>query len=65
MTFGYAEAVKDGKDAAVEIGLTGSKLNKTDVEKQRETMGESKKIKMLTFKNTQFISEGHTLMNKF
>ena len=57
----HAEAVKDGKDAAVEIGLTGSKLNKTDVEKQRETMGESKKIKMLTFKNTQFISEGHMM----
>jgi len=57
----HAKAVKDGKDAAVEIGLTGSKLNKTDVEKQRKTMGESKKIKMLTFKNTQFISENHML----
>lgn len=57
----HAEAVKKGKDAAVEIGLTGSKLNKSEVEKQRETMGESKKIKMLTFKNTQFISEGHMM----
>ena len=57
----HADAVKKGKDAAVEIGLTGSKLNKSEVEKQRETMGESKKIKMLTFKNTQFISENHMM----
>ena len=58
---GHAEAVKKGKDAAVEIGLTGRELNKTEIEKQRETMGESKKIKMLTFKNTQFLSEGHMM----
>jgi hypothetical protein len=57
----HAEMVKKGKDAAVEIGLTGRELNKTEVEKQRETMGESKKIKMLTFKNTQFISENHMM----
>ena len=57
----HANAVKKGRDAAVEIGLTGSKLNKSEIEKQRETMGESKKIKMLTFKNTQFLSEGHML----
>lgn len=57
----HAEAVKKGKDAAVEIGLTGRELNKTEIEKQRETMGESKKIKMLTFKNTQFLSEGHMM----
>jgi hypothetical protein len=57
----HAEAVKRGKDAAVEIGLTGRELNKNDVEKNRETMEESKKIKMLSFKNTQFISEGHMM----
>ena len=57
----HANLVKKGKDAAVEIGLTGRELNKNEVEKQRETMGESKKIKMLTFKNTQFISEGHMM----
>ena len=57
----HAEMVKKGKDAAVEIGLSGRELNKTEVEKQRETMEESKKIKMLTFKNTQFISEGHMM----
>lgn len=57
----HANLVKKGKDAAVEIGLTGRELNKNEVEKQRQTMGESKKIKMLTFKNTQFISEGHMM----
>ena len=57
----HAEMVKKGKDAAVEIGLSGRELNKTEVEKQRETMEEAKKIKMLTFKNTQFISEGHMM----
>ena len=57
----HAKAVKNGKDAAVEIGLTGRELNKTEVEKNRKTMGESKKIKMLTFKNTQFISENHMM----
>ena len=57
----HADLVKKGKDTATEIGLTGRELNKNEVEKQRETMGESKKIKMLTFKNTQFISEGHMM----
>ena len=57
----HANLVKKGKDAAVEIGLTSRELNKNEVEKQRQTMGESKKIKMLTFKNTQFISEGHMM----
>lgn len=57
----HAEAVKKGKDAAVEIGLTGRELNKKEVEKQRETMGESKTIAMIKFKNTQFLSEGHMM----
>jgi hypothetical protein len=57
----HAKLVKQGKDAATEIGLTGRELNKNEVEKLRTTMGESKKIKMLTFKNTQFISEGHMM----
>lgn len=56
----HAEAVKQGKDTAAEIGLTGSKLNKKDIEDNDKTMYESKKIKRLTFK-TQFISEGHML----
>ena len=57
----HAEAVKRGKDTASEIGLTGRELNKKDIEKNRETMEETKKIKMLSFKNTQFISEGHMM----
>lgn len=56
----HAEAVKQGKDTAAEIGLTGSKLNKKDIEDNNSTMYENKKIKRLTFK-TQFISEGHML----
>ena len=57
----HAAAVKQGKDTAAEIGLTGRELNKKDIEKNTETMGESKKIKMLSFKNTKFISEGHMM----
>lgn len=57
----HAEAVKKGKDIASEIGLTGRELNKKDIEDNTETMAESKKIKMLSFKNTKFISEGHML----
>jgi hypothetical protein len=56
----HAEAAKQGKDTAAEIGLTSSKLNKKDIEDNNSTMYESKKIKRLTFK-TQFISEGHML----
>jgi hypothetical protein len=57
----HAELAKKGKDVASEIGLTGRELNKTDIEKNDKTMYESKKIKMLSFKNTQFISEGHMM----
>jgi hypothetical protein len=56
----HAKAAKQGKDTAAEIGLTGSKLNKNDIEDNNKTMYENKKIKRLTFK-TQFISEGHML----
>lgn len=55
----HAKMVKAGKDAAVEMGLTGRMLNKDDVEKNRSAIGESKKIKMLSFNKTKFISEGH------
>jgi len=56
----HAKAVKQGKDTAAEIGLTGSKLKQSDIEDNDKTMYENKKIKRLTFK-TQFISEGHML----
>lgn len=55
----HAKKVKQGKDTAAEIGLTGRELSKSDIEKNTSTIGESKKIKMLSFKNTKFISEGH------
>ena len=57
----HAKAVKQGKDTAAEIGLTGRELNNNDIEKNTETMEESKKIKMLSFKNTKFLSEGHMM----
>jgi len=57
----HAKAVKQGKDTAAEIGLTGRELNKKDIEKNTETMEETKKIKMLSFKNTKFLSEGHMI----
>ena len=57
----HAEEVKKNRDTATEIGLTGRELDKKEVEKLRHPMGESKKIKKLSFKNTRFISEGHML----
>lgn len=57
----HAKLAKKGKDVASQIGLTGRELDKKDIEKNDDTMFESKKIKRLTFKHTQFISEGHML----
>lgn len=57
----HAKAVKNGKDTATEIGLTGRELDKKEVEKLRKTMFGENKIKKLTFKKTRFISEGHML----
>ena len=57
----HAKRSKQGRDVAAEIGLTGRELNKNDIEKNTETMEESKKIKMLSFKNTKFLSEGHMM----
>lgn len=58
----HANAVKQGKDKASQIGLTGRELEKKKIEDLDNTMYEGKKkIKMLSFKNTEFISEGHVL----
>ena len=57
----HADAVKKGRDTATEIGLTGRELDKKKVEELDDNMFESKRIKKLTFKNTQFISEGHMM----
>ena len=56
----HADAAKQGKDTAAEIGLTSRELNKNDIEKNNSTMYENK-IKRLSFKNTHFISEGHMM----
>lgn len=59
---GNAEKRKKLKDTATEIGLTGSKLDKKEVEKMTDTMFEGKKpMKLLTFKNTVFLNEEHML----
>ena len=56
-----AKKFKQGKDTAAEIGLTGRELNKSDIEANTDTMFESRKVKKLTFKNTEFLTEGHML----
>lgn len=56
-----AEKFKNGRDQATEIGLTGRELDKKEVEKLRKPAFESKKIKKLTFKNMEFLTEGHML----
>lgn len=58
----HAKGAKEGQDKASEIGLTGRELDKDKLRKLDDTMFEGKKtIKMLTFKRTKFISEGHVL----
>lgn len=55
---------KDGKkkkDTASEIGLAGRELPKDEIENQRKTVYESKKIKQLSFKNTRFLNEEHVM----
>lgn len=55
----HASELKSKKDKASEIGLTGRKISKDDIRKNSQTIGESRKIKQLKFKNTYFLSEGH------
>ena len=59
----HAQAKKDGRDKATEIGLTGRELDKKEVEKLRQLGLESKQIKRLKFKRVTFLSEGHMLSN--
>ena len=56
-----AKKFKQGRDTASEIGLTGRELRKQDIEANSDTMFESKKIKKLTFKNMEFLTEGHMM----
>ena len=57
----HAKDVKKENDKLKGTGLTGSTQNKSDIEKRNDTMFESKKIKNIKFKHTEFLSEGHML----
>lgn len=57
----HADKLKKGKTTATEIGLTGSKLDKKEVENLQKTVHENK-IKRLTF-HRAFLSENHMLSN--
>lgn len=53
---------KDRRGDATKIGLTGRELDPKEVDRLRTTaFNENKKIRRLTFKNTQFISESHMM----
>lgn len=56
-----AKQHKANRDKATMIGLTGRELDKREVEKVRNTAFGEGKIRRLTFKNTQFISESDML----
>lgn len=57
----HAKEVKKAKDQMKGTGLTGSTKNKSEIEKNTDTMFESRKVKNIKFKHTKFLSEGHML----
>ena len=57
----HAEDFKKERDTARGRGLTGSTRSKSEIEKNDETMFESKKLKNIRFRHTEFLSEGHML----
>lgn len=57
----HAKELKKEKDKLRGTGLTGNTKDKSEVGKNSETMFESKKMKNIKFKHTEFISEGHML----
>lgn len=57
----HAKELKKEKDALKGSGLTGNTKDKSEIEKHSDTMFESKKMKNIKFKHTEFISEGHML----
>ena len=57
----HAKDVKKEKDKLKGTGLTGSTKDKSEIEKNTDTMFESKKMKNVKFKRTSFLSEGHML----
>ena len=57
----HAKELKKAKDKLKGTGLTGSTKDKDEIEKNSDTMFESKKVKNIKFKHTEFLSEGHML----
>jgi hypothetical protein len=57
----HAKKMKDGHVKASEIGLTGREISHNDYNAMNKTIGESKKVKRLSFKNTRFINEEHVV----
>lgn len=57
----HAEGMKTAKDKLRSTGLTGGTQDKSDVENRTDTMFESRKIKNIKFRRTEFLSEGHML----
>lgn len=56
------EKFANGRKKAVEIGLSGRELDKSEIDKLHKTIyNENHKLKKLTFKNTVFLSENHML----
>lgn len=56
-----AKKLKNGKDKASEIGLTGRELPKKEIEDQTKTIYNENKVFRLKFKNTVFMTESHML----
>lgn len=62
----HADAMSDKKNLAAKSGLMGREVYKNDDDNKNDTKtmyenNNAKKIKMLSFKNTQFLSEGHMM----
>lgn len=57
----HADKAKENKDKAAKIGLTGRELSSKEIKDNSHTIGESRKIKQLRFKNVCFLSEGHMM----
>lgn len=57
----HAKDIKKERDVLRGRGLTGSTKQKSEIENYDETMFESKKLKNIRFRHTEFLSEGHML----
>ena len=57
----HAKEAKSEKDKLKRTGLTGNTRDKKEVEGETDTMFESKKLKNIKFRHTNFLSEGHMI----